>query len=478
MRRLLLGIFALLLPLPARAYVAFPITTTLEWEIASADVVVRGTVHPTRTKGEYQVDIDEVLKGQAPSFLRFREQTNGWPPVGGESQVLICLRVKTGGAAANTASEEVRELAPSSSWLVGRLASEVFRMDGSQLKDAAGILAAAREAAKRPATGTAPVSLNLAFNKLPREIFERMGPWARALQVPVDDRLLEQSRRWCASDKADYRLAGLNILLFAFPRDPLTAQTCRALLKDPHYEVAEPEEWSRRIEERARRVYPVRALALIGLDTLEMPQPGDAELPLLRYAAVSWLFWASLLSAIGLVFLLWLTRRLTLRGGIALLCLAAALLLCGLAWRSRTRCDTWSLAAGGASYELTSLRGVVGVLRVQDDAPPHPLMRRSFVSHADRFWFSRYLSPAHESSWKQFASATGQTTGSAAYGFRFAQFPHWALIVVLMLLPAYHLASRAGAALRRRKWRRSNRCPQCGYDLRGGHSRCPECGHI
>ena len=51
-------------------------------------------------------------------------------------------------------------------------------------------------------------------------------------------------------------------------------------------------------------------------------------------------------------------------------------------------------------------------------------------------------------------------------------FPHWFAVLVLSVLPARALATRA---IRRKRARRGL-CRACGYDLRGTPGRCPECG--
>jgi hypothetical protein len=50
--------------------------------------------------------------------------------------------------------------------------------------------------------------------------------------------------------------------------------------------------------------------------------------------------------------------------------------------------------------------------------------------------------------------------------------PAWAVAGAAGILPVLWLSARD----RRRRLAREGRCPQCGYDLRGGHDRCPECG--
>jgi hypothetical protein len=48
--------------------------------------------------------------------------------------------------------------------------------------------------------------------------------------------------------------------------------------------------------------------------------------------------------------------------------------------------------------------------------------------------------------------------------------PYWFCLVLLGALPARFLW--------RRKRRRPNHCPACGYDLRATPDRCPECGRV
>lgn len=53
--------------------------------------------------------------------------------------------------------------------------------------------------------------------------------------------------------------------------------------------------------------------------------------------------------------------------------------------------------------------------------------------------------------------------------------PHWAIVVPLLVVPAFAIR----LCLRCRRWlyrRRHGLCARCGYDLRASPERCPECG--
>ena len=51
-------------------------------------------------------------------------------------------------------------------------------------------------------------------------------------------------------------------------------------------------------------------------------------------------------------------------------------------------------------------------------------------------------------------------------------FPHWLLMLVLLMFPTL----RVLRTLRKRNREELNLCPTCGYDLRATPDRCPECG--
>ena len=65
-----------------------------------------------------------------------------------------------------------------------------------------------------------------------------------------------------------------------------------------------------------------------------------------------------------------------------------------------------------------------------------------------------------------------EAAGPTGMVFRVLVVPHWFLLVVTAVAPAYWLA------VTRRHRRRAVRgqCAGCGYDLRASSERCPECG--
>jgi hypothetical protein len=58
--------------------------------------------------------------------------------------------------------------------------------------------------------------------------------------------------------------------------------------------------------------------------------------------------------------------------------------------------------------------------------------------------------------------------------FLLLRVPLWVIAVLAAPLPAVALRQR----YRRWRWKRTNRCLNCGYDLRFTTGRCPECGEL
>jgi hypothetical protein len=68
---------------------------------------------------------------------------------------------------------------------------------------------------------------------------------------------------------------------------------------------------------------------------------------------------------------------------------------------------------------------------------------------------------------------TGWMTRTITEEVVFVGVPHWAVFLVLAVLPARRAAS-ALAGLRARIRRKRGCCRRCGYDLRATPGRCPE----
>jgi hypothetical protein len=67
----------------------------------------------------------------------------------------------------------------------------------------------------------------------------------------------------------------------------------------------------------------------------------------------------------------------------------------------------------------------------------------------------------------------GESEGANWYG---TSLPWWAIVILLLALPAARAVALASRAAQRRAAIRAGQCPKCGYDLRATPHRCPECG--
>jgi hypothetical protein len=65
---------------------------------------------------------------------------------------------------------------------------------------------------------------------------------------------------------------------------------------------------------------------------------------------------------------------------------------------------------------------------------------------------------------------------SFGYNVRAIAIPCLLVAAAVGIWPLVSIGLWTMLRLRRRRWRASNRCPECGYDLRGGNEGCPECG--
>jgi len=155
-----------------------------------------------------------------------------------------------------------------------------------------------------------------------------------------------------------------------------------------------------------------------------------------------------------------------------LLCLAAVAL-----WvRSYSYMESWAVQSPAAGTAWGASRGQVMFERTHAIAP-HGYTAWDGVSARRRSLpidLSTLRPPA------------GLVTDVRALGFRYATVrkpdetrrfvlvPYWAVVAVLLVLPARR------ARLLVRGWRRvpAGCCRRCGYDLRATPDKCPECGAV
>jgi hypothetical protein len=92
--------------------------------------------------------------------------------------------------------------------------------------------------------------------------------------------------------------------------------------------------------------------------------------------------------------------------------------------------------------------------------------------------FGRYWSYYH---WRQGAVAIHPPSDGVVqcrgWALRLGA-PMPALILLLLAMPAAHLARRLLRSRRRASRQHRNLCPVCDYDLRATPDRCPECGAV
>jgi hypothetical protein len=472
-----------------------PVETSVEWSVFEADRVVRGTVRPGLQRDvtvqgvrwrEVTLDVGETIKGEPLEQVMFlmdagealAKVEKTW------ADVLVFLKWMEGGVEANKASDRLggwraeRGLV----FVLDQRTPEIYQMDGTVVADGEGLLKVVRaEAAfeRRPKVtfGLAMVFLDTALARPPG--------LSRSLKVPQDERLEQLARGWLEDGDPALRSRGMYVLEY-FPSAENAARL-RRLLADPVFEVPRVRKWSPKLEERARKDFPLRRQAASTFEIWNQPpgEPVEISAPFLRYAPVAWGGWAIALGVIFAVALLWPGRwgSLGLGGRVAIVGVGLMVIVAVLRWRSGRGAESYSFSSGGgADYEVVLAAGRVGMLRVQDQAPPHGWMLRRFekeeVGGEGGFWFASMMTPTEQVGQGGVYFVEGRTTGTEAYSYRFITLPYWVLVTAAGAWPAVWGMGRVRQARRRRRWLRANRCGRCGYDLRGhtGEGRCPECG--
>lgn len=146
-----------------------------------------------------------------------------------------------------------------------------------------------------------------------------------------------------------------------------------------------------------------------------------------------------------------------------------------LGWR--TQPDPASAAHGQAVTVLSRAgRLDVSALRVNVQLEPRLLEGYDLNDTTGVFWrFERHHEPPGQPNRAHFAfrkKSIGYSPRAVMIEGWEVRFPHWAALLVLVLLTSLALLP----AWRRRRRRRRGLCEHCGYDLRFSGERCPECG--
>jgi hypothetical protein len=166
------------------------------------------------------------------------------------------------------------------------------------------------------------------------------------------------------------------------------------------------------------------------------------------------------------------SRLLNFAAIASLLLLVAA----GTMWARSRRMWEWAAhqTDSGRLYTVTSRFGALD-LDVTDGWRAGTF--RPLELHSDSILIDHLDAPSEWSALGFGVNRRAQTVGvqggwSAPSSGTSLIVPYWSLCVAAPATPAAVARSR----MRRWRRRRSGRCVECGYDLRGTPERCPECG--
>jgi hypothetical protein len=125
---------------------------------------------------------------------------------------------------------------------------------------------------------------------------------------------------------------------------------------------------------------------------------------------------------------------------------------------------------GRAPRSLGYVPDKQGSVRFDELPPMHPTLRFAMSRYG---WFRHFagFSLYHRQNKTSWSPATGYNWPTITTRFSIV-IPHWFIVGVLAVLPAWWLIRRRNA----RRARRAGLCANCGYDLRATPDRCPECG--
>src|SRR5687768_133332 len=232
------------------------------------------------------------------------------------------------------------------------------------------------------------------------------------LLLPVDERTEAAAEKWEKSPDPEWRLMAVRAA--ARVDTKRSRAVVERLMNDPAYVTEEMQGWDPRVDWRRRRIYFVRQAAWEAM--VGRPKDGSVVLEgpdLGRYVAlpavVGWGLLIGFLVMLAGSVVVWRARR-RWGEGVAALCVALALVIGWLGWRTRNLQVALNLATARSEHEVVLVGGRFHWLRVHDDPGARGVTARAEPAEGSRRpWFEKHLTPSESKGALGVSVSSGKT---------------------------------------------------------------------